>query len=132
MFELKRSPKINEEVKIGDEIITVALDIDEITIRFRKCMADLSNAEKAIAKAQAEKSGDLDKVMTEYGNATIALLQVIFGDDDANKILAFYENRYLEMTSEVFPFIAQTIIPKIEAAATEKKNKLINLYKGRR
>lgn len=132
MFELKRSPKINEQIKIGDDIITINLDIDEITSRFRKCMTNLANAERAIAQAQSENSSDLDKVMTEYGNAAIALLQVVFDDENTEKILAFYESRYLEMTGEVFPFIAQTIIPQIETVAAEKRTKLLNMYKGRK
>lgn len=132
MFEFKRSPKINEEIKIGDDIITVNLEIDEVTTRFRKCAGNLTLAEKALTKAQADNSKDLDQAMTEYGNAIVALLQVVFGNDNADKILAFYENNYFEMLSEVFPFIIQVIVPKIESAATEKKNRLISLYKGRK
>ena len=48
MFELKRSEKIVEQIKLGDEIIEVNLDAGAIQARFTKGYNELLRAQNAL------------------------------------------------------------------------------------
>lgn len=131
MFELKRSEKIVEQIKLGDEIIEVNLDAGAIQTRFTKGYNELLRAQNALNGATSDT---LDAVsdMEQYGNAVVGVLQVIFGEENTQKILAFYENNYSEMFTQIYPFIAEVIIPKISEASKRKAEELKALYKGRK
>ena len=131
MFELKRSEKIVEQIKLGDEIIEVNLDAGAIQTRFTKGYNELLRAQNALNGATSDT---LDAVsdMEQYGNAVVGVLQVIFGEENTQKILAFYENNYSEMFTQIYPFIAEIIIPKISEASKRKAEELKALYKGRK
>lgn len=130
-YELKRSQRIQEEIKIGDDTITINLDIDSITKEFNKRYNAIIAAELEIKNVQliennAEK---LNVAMESYGNTVIELFCLVFGEDGAMKILNFYENNYMEMSVEVFPFIINVIMPKIQQGIEEQRKKLAEQYK---
>lgn len=62
----------------------------------------------------------------------MGVLQIIFGEENTQKILAFYENNYSEMFMQIYPFISEAIIPKISEVGKRKAEELKALYKGRR
>ncbi len=127
-YVLKRQKRIKEQLKLIDEndnvvkVIDIDFDVDEKMKAFNKARNDVIRAEQDIANANAE---DVKKA---YGDAIISLLTVIFGEDGANNILEFYDNRYVEMTEELMPFIATVFIPEMEKRAREKRDKLAAKY----
>lgn len=132
MFELKRSQKICEQLKVGDEVIDINIDAGEIQTRFIKSYNAVIRAEKALQQAMADNLEATAECLEEYGRAITSVLQVVFGVDNTVKIIAFYEQNYLEMFSEVYPFITGVILPKIQEVAIQKANELKALYKGKR
>lgn len=55
--------------------------------------------------------------------AVIDLFEAVFGREDAECILDFYGNRYVEMCQEVVPFITQIAIPEVrKIAEAEQKS----------
>ena len=132
MFELKRSEKIVEQIKLGDEIIEVNLDAGAIQARFTKGYNELLRAQSALNGATSDTLDAVSDKLEQYGNAVVGVLQVIFGEENTQKILAFYENNYTEMFTQIYPFIGEVIIPKISEASKRKANELKALYKGRK
>lgn len=132
MFELKRNQKIYEQLKIGDEIIDVSLDAGEIQSRFIKSYNEVIKAEKILQQDMTNNLESTSTCLSEYGNAVISVLQIVFGIDNTNKIINFYENNYIEMFSSVYPFIAEIIMPKIKESILHRTNELKALYKGKK
>ena len=132
MFELKRSEKIVEQIKLGDEIIEVNLDAGAIQARFTKGYNELLRAQSALNGATSDTLDAVSDKLEQYGNAVVGVLQVIFGEENTQKILAFYENNYTEMFTQIYPFIGEVIIPKISEASKRKADELKELYKGRK
>lgn len=132
MFELKRSEKIVEQIKLGDEIIEVNLDAGAIQARFTKGYNELLRAQNALNGATSDTLDAVSDKLEQYGNAVVGVLQVIFGEENTQKILAFYENNYSEMFTQIYPFIVEVIIPKISEASKRKAEELKALYKGRK
>ena len=52
----------------------------------------------------------------------------MFGKDDTAIILDFYENRYVEMTKEVVPFITQVVVPRCIEIRNENKKGILKGY----
>ena len=132
MFELKRSEKIVEQIKLGDEIIEVNLDAGAIQARFTKGYNELLRAQSALNGATSDTLDAVSDKLEQYGNAVVGVLQVIFGEENTQKILAFDENNYTEMFTQIYPFIGEVIIPKISEASKRKADELKALYKGRK
>ena len=132
MFELKRSEKIVEQIKLGDEIIEVNLDAGAIQTRFTKGYNELLRAQNALNGATSDTLDAVSDKLEQYGNAVVGVLQVIFGEENTQKILAFYENNYSEMFTQIYPFITEVIIPKISEVSKRKAEELKALYKGRK
>lgn len=135
-YVITRKNRIKEELQLchadGSVALTVSVDlnIDEIGQRVFKAYESLGAAQNALEKEPAS-----DAAMESYGNAVITVFDVIFGEQDAQKILAFYDGNYTEMLVDVFPFINDEIIPKIREASEARKAQLLAMAKqskGRR
>lgn len=130
MFELKRSQKIQEDIKLGDEVISLNLDVDSIANNFRQCQVDLIKAEQKLKDIkQSETDGEV--AIEEYGNALIALLRLVFGEENTVKILNFYENNYVELSLQVIPFVAGTIVPAVTQSLQNTKQQMAQYYKSK-
>ena len=115
-YALKRSKVIRESLKLGRDTIKVEMNVDLIAktfgVAYKKFLATNQNAQIAAAT----KSGDTEKLLEVCGNAVIGMLEVVFGKENASKILEFYDGNYLEMGLQVMPFINDVIAPQVNAA----------------
>ena len=128
MHELKRSKKIYEEVKIGDEILTVNISADTALKEFNKNFNAVVAAENQLKQLTGGTDADIEQVVDAYSQAVIGLLRLLFGEENTEKILTFYENNYVEMVNEVFPFVLDVILPKVKELMDEEKQKLAARY----
>lgn len=129
MYELKRSEKIEEEIKIGDDIIKVSLEVDDITKDFNKRYNAIIRAEQEINTLKNDGTPEaMESASIAYGTAIIELLKLVFGEENTTKILEFYQNRNFEMAEQVFPFIIDVIYPKIQKSIQDKRKKLTEQY----
>ena len=126
MYEFKRRSRINEQIKIGDEIITVDIDAESIALEYDKRYNAIVKAEQNLKTAQGDNK---TKILQAYGEAVTALFDLIFGEENAEKIIKFYENRFIEMSMEVFPFIIDVIRPALMKALDEMRVKAVAQYK---
>ena len=127
MYEIKRAKKIEEQIKVGDKVLTVRLDPDAIALEYNKKVNAVIVAEKAINDF---KNGMSDDPLKTYGDAAVSLLEIVFGEENAIYILEYFENNYIEMGLQVFPFIIDVVTPKVQEAVKKRRESLAAKYKG--
>lgn len=126
MYTITRKNRIKEDLQLchanGDVALTLSVDInvDEISGRLAQRQRQMQEA-----AARAQNAPDNDDAVKSYGEAVIAFFEVLFGEDGAKQLLAFYEDNYTEMLIDVFPFINEEILPKIAEASADRKKKLL-------
>lgn len=127
-YQIIRKSRITEELELcrADgtvaERLTVDIDIDSIGARVYKAYENM-----AIAQLDLQK----DKRNIEaFGRAVLNLFVVIFGEDGANRIAAFYENKEGEMLLDLIPFINNVVMPQVSAASAHRKQQLLEAAKA--
>jgi len=136
MYELKRSKLIEEEVKIGDEIIKTELNLTENSQNIIKLLRGLE-----VLQIKLEKKENLEENLKELGEKMVELTKMIFGSN-FEKVLRFYskddaeivtvDNACInEMIYEVLPFVLH-LRPKIEEYLKERKTDINKAIKGKR
>jgi len=132
MYKLSREKKIIEQIELdGGEVIDINIDVENISNDFNQAYNKVIAAEKKMAelKIKTDNKEVIDlNIERDYGEAVIALFSVVFGEENTSKILNYYENRYIEMSSEVFPFIINVVVPRMKTYMEEKRKKLENNY----
>lgn len=134
MYRVKRSERIIETLCLtnskGEVIktIDVSIDIDAIASEFnRRRDAFLTAQRRFTAIHKAGKKVAYTTVYGEYGTALADLFEVIFGKEATADILEYFENNYIEMMIQIFPFINERIVPAIYRAVRYSKEQLKNL-----
>lgn len=132
MYKISREKKIIEQLELeGSEVLEINIDVEKTSKEFNTAYNEVIKAEKRMNElklmADSEKPIGID-IEKDYGTAIISLFEVIFGKENTDKILKYYENRYIEMSAEVFPFIIQVIFPRMQEYTQEKTEKLRNNY----
>lgn len=113
---------INKENKV-EKVIHVEFNADAMVREFNA-------ARNGIIRAQAEANkSDVSDKYTTFGEAVIEIFRVVFGEENTREIIKFYENNYLEMVSELMPFITDVAAPAVQQAVDAKKQQLANNYK---
>ena len=134
-YQAKRKRLYTEDFELTEEdgtvvhTIHVALDPDSMA---RK----LSEKHMGLMKAlQDVKASDVQVVPGEalesIGAAVKDILEAVFGADDTGMIMDFYDNRYLEMCTEVMPFVTTLVIPVVRKMAQENKRTIAAGYSRR-
>lgn len=132
-YQITRKNRIVEDLELCtadgtvSQTIHVDLNVDQMAARLRAATADLAKA-----KSEMENAPDDEKKVEALGNATIALFDVIFGEEGRKKIVDFYEDAYTEMLVDVFPFIADVVLPKVNEASAARREQLLAAAKFNR
>lgn len=130
MHELKRKEKITEQLKIGDEVLSITIVPEDIARDYNKAIGDIVKAQAAIKAAQKESTPDTAKIAIEqYGQALIQLTSILLGEENTQKILAFYEHNYVEMGVGITPFLITAIKPKIDKAVADMRIRARETYR---
>ena len=126
MYQVTRKNRIKEQLQLchanGDIALTVDVDlnVDQIAGRVNKAYEVLAVAQDAL-----KKDTENEKLLEAYGAAVLAVFNVIFGEENAARILEFYEGNYTEMLLDIFPFINGEIMPKIREASASRREQLM-------
>lgn len=130
MYQVTRKNRIKEQLQLCHADGTVAmtadvdLNVDIIANRVSKAYEALGMAQNALANDPRNPA-----TMEAYGNAVIAVFNVIFGEEQTAAIVAFYENNWTEMLLDLFPFINNEIMPKIAEASEARRTQLLEATK---
>ena len=123
MYQVVRNHVVEDlQLKDGDKelILHVDLSVDRILQQYA-----------AAAKALTEAQRDLQKGVTEdkveaLGGAILGVFEIVFGVEQATKLVEFYDESYAEMLADVAPFINDVVAPKIN----EAQQRIMEQYKN--
>lgn len=100
-------------------VLNIDLDIDRIMSKYN-CARN-----EVIRVQQKMKAGpDNAEILDEYGKAIVAVIEVLFGTENTQALLQFYENKYTEMLEMLFPYISNEIEPRMREIVNDKVEKM--------
>ena len=133
MYQVKRKNHISEQLQLVHANGDVACTID-VEINVDKIGAKINKAYELVGIAQLELQKDetSEAAVEAFGEAVLALFNVIFGEEGCEKIIDFYGSKdaWAEMLIDLFPFINDEIIPKVREASEARKKQLIDMAKA--
>lgn len=137
-YQVKRSKKVVETLELVDEngeiveVISIDLDVDTVARQISKDHIELVKAgtelQEINKKIKDQENPKLQEMMEKYGNAVIKLFNTVFGEENTTKIVKFYENRYVEMSLEVTPFVVNVILPRVREVAQSARKEVLDKY----
>ena len=117
MYKIKRNHLV-EDLQIEDNgkilDLKVDINIDSILQQYNKAQYRIAQAAQAAKKAANDK--DMENIEVAMGEAVLGLFEVVFGHDQTQQIIDFYNNRAFEMLTDISPFITEVVAPKIQEA----------------
>lgn len=123
MYQIKRNHLV-EDLQIEDNgktlTINVDINVDTILQQYNKAQYRIAQAAQAAKKAADEK--DMENIEAAMGDAVLGLFEVVFGHDQTQKIIEFYDNKAFEMLTDISPFITEVVAPKIQEAQQRIKD----------
>ena len=133
MYQVQRKNQINEQLQLvhanGDIACTldVNINVDKIGPKINKAYELLG-----MAQLELEKNATSQAAVDAFGEAVLGLFAVIFGDSGCKKIVDFYGSRsaWSEMLVDLFPFINNEIIPKVQEASAARKQQFLEMSKA--
>ena len=137
-YKAKRQDRVIEDLELcGSDgkvvkTIHVELDADNMVRKLSEKHVALINALKNVQEIKdASTAVEKASAITVLGMAVRDLFEAVFGREDAECILDFYGNRYVEMCQEVVPFITQIVIPEVRKIAKQNKKAALAGYSRR-
>lgn len=122
MYVLNQRSTFSDEIVLQkndgtQDTIKYSLPINEETLKkYRTLQIKLIDFQRKC------KSDPKDiTVIESAGKIIVELLCVIFGDENAKKLIDFYSNDYPAMMSDLFPYIQNTIVPELNKVAKSRK-----------
>ena len=100
--------------------VELNIDVERIAGDFRKAQIAVINAEKAAKEKQT------DEMLETYGKAIVEFIRLIFGDENTQKLIKYFDNRYIDMLFQTMPFIYDVVVPSIEKSVRQKKQLIAN------
>lgn len=95
------------------KVIHVKHHVDDLIRSYDAAQQELEYAEKTLRENPSDMTSE------RFGQAVVKLLQVVFGPS-SEEILEWYEGRYIEITADIYPFIQDEIVPKLQSAYKDK------------
>lgn len=135
-YQAKRSRKFIEDFELINEngeivkTIHVELDADDMIAKINRKYSALCKAQAETVEIQRnfEQQEVMETALEKLGNAVISLFQGVFGVEDAEIIVQFYNGRYIEMVKEVVPFISQVVIPRCMEIKEQNRKSVLQSY----
>lgn len=113
MYQIKRNHVV-EDLQVEDNGKTldlhVDLNVDAILQRYTEAARALANVQKEMRKGSTEER------LAAFGAAIVDVFAVVFGKEQTEQLVAFYDGAYTEMLADVVPFINDVVAPKINEA----------------
>lgn len=135
-YQAKRHKQFSEDFELVDtegnvvHVLHVKLDADDMVAKINRKYTALTKAlaDSAEARRKAQSNEEIAKCIEVLGRATVDLFESVFGPEDTNTIVEFYEGRYVEMAKEVTPFITKFVIPRLIEIKKENQKNILSGY----
>lgn len=117
-YTINRKAHVVDEIKLEDNgkelTVKVDLQVERILKEYNAAWAEIGRSQKRIQELQGSEG--VEDATAETGAAIMALFRLLFGADQTQAILDWYDGAYLEMLADFVPYISETIVPKVRAA----------------
>ena len=129
-YQAKRAKVLREEFELVDEDGAVVKRMEvvlgpEIATDLSKKYLSFVRAQEAFQRLDPKESPE--EKLALIGSTVTDILEVVFGKENADYIIRFYDGRYIEMGREVLPFVWQ-VIPKIRKIGQEYRETVLAGY----
>lgn len=105
-MEIKTSI-FRDELKLDDEVIQVKINMTRLSKRIDEIRGLLDTIGSLATPSPTPEQ------IENVGQAVLTLMDSLFGEETAHQILAHYDEDYVTMVMDIFPYIMEVIIPKI-------------------
>ena len=133
MYQVQRKNQIKEQLQLVHANGEIACTLD-VNINVDKIGPKINKAYELLGMAQLEleKNATSQAAVDAFGEAVLCLFAVIFGESGCEKIVDFYGSRraWSEMLIDLFPFINDEIIPKVQEASAARKQQFLEMSKA--
>lgn len=127
-YQVRRQKEVSEDIELIGKDGQVAKVI-HVEFNPEKLARSFNSARNDIIRAQLDmKKGSTGKKLEAFGSAIIKMFKVVFGEENTDELIEFFENNYVEMTEQIMPFITDVAAPAITASVNEHKKQLATNY----
>lgn len=132
MYTIKKAAHIVDELKIEDGNggpdleLYINVYVDDILADFEDLRARIGKAQSDLKALKASKEADPTQIgvaLNSLNDATYALFELIFGKEQTDQLVNYYDNRVLSMLGDFLPYISGVILPEIRKAQTDLADK---------
>lgn len=118
-YRLEREKANIIEVEVGEETLKIPVKGMGAYRKVLEAQGRLKDIQTKIELMSRENT-EVTKELVEFlGESVIFLFSVAFGEENAKKILDFYEGNYDEMLLKVYPFFKDVYLPALKNSAKE-------------
>ena len=129
MFTIRSKERYSDDLKINSGAKSLVLHVDMDTRtgyqkinKAREMMAEAQNM--AVAEHNGVPGAKYEKTVEAYGLAIRALIVAVFGEEQTEKMAAFYENNLDAMLDDILPYILKRLFPMLRKASTARAKAL--------
>ncbi len=128
MYQINVSERFEDKLvlnkKDGELVVDVSFDLLKMAQKFRSAQVDVLRAMKTAQGDSGEKAAAL-------GEAIVGLFNLVFGNQNTEKIIAFYKEDYANMLLDLFPYIQNVIEPALRKESKERMQRAKKYRKHR-
>lgn len=133
-YQIKRRNHYVEQLELVDEsgriahTLNIDLDPGVVAEDLSKKYLDLMKTKEEVDQLKLEKPEELVEAYEQLGNAAISMIAAVFGKENTEVILKFYDGRYNDLILEVVPFIRDVVVPEVRRMAQEQRKEILKKY----
>ena len=117
-----------------EKIIEVEITAGKLAKDLSREYVNLVQTQRKLQDMQALKDQDAESLVDTYeqlGSAVITIMETVFGKEDTQAIMDFYEKDYVEIIQQIMPFVINVILPKAREIAQENRKQILAQYDRR-
>lgn len=130
MYQIKQSKPFHDQLSI--ETKTGETKVFDVTINITPQLAKDYRAIQIklleLNKKHNENKEDFS-VITGIGECVVDTMKLLLGEENTKELVEIYDEDYTSMLYDVFPYINEVIVPKIQKIAKEKKQQVKTRFK---
>ena len=125
MYTLRQSALFSDEIELAkndgtSEFITINLNITpDLVKEYRKLQLQYIDYQKKTA----ENPKDVVAI-EKAGEVIVGILALLFVKENAEKIINFYSDDYIQMMVNLYPYIENTLVPRLNEIIRQRKHDL--------
>lgn len=122
MYTLRQNALFTDEIELQkndgtSEILKIKIDIrPELVKKYRELQVRFVD----LQKRSNSNPGDL-KIVEDIGKTVVDVFCLLFGDENAKKIIEFYSDDFPADGLQSFPYVQNVLVPKFQEVVRQRK-----------